>query len=439
MTFVPTAVAPTKMDPAVITQATNRLIESRIKLLFNHPFFGQLALRLSLVPADPSWCPTAATDGRKFYFNPEFVNSLTPGENVFLVGHELGHCIYEHFMRREGRDPKLWNIAGDYIINNMLDDETCKGKNSCAEVIKTINIFLDHKYDGWTTEEVYDDLRQQQENGEKPEENGELVDVHIDFNSDGQKSDEDDGNVSPNRTGSGGDEEGKGLAGKPEPMTENQKKEIQNQMRDAMIQAAQSVGAGNVPGDLRRMISDLVEPKMDWRDILRSQIESSVKSNYSFLRPNRKGWHMSAILPGMDTDFKIDVCLAIDVSGSISEQMVKEFISEVAGIMDEYEDYRIRIWCFDTKVSGYDEFTSDDDRDATDFKLTGGGGTDFMANWKYMVENDIEPDQFIMFTDGMPFASWGDENYCDTVFLIHTGGYGGKPVAPFGLTVYYED
>lgn len=443
MALVPTAVAPIEMDPAVIKKATNMLIESRIKLLFNHPFFGQLALRLQLVPADPSWCPTAATDGRKFYFNPEFVNSLTPGENVFLVGHELGHCIFEHFMRREGRDPKLWNIAGDYIINNTLETEVVNaGKNSCAEVIKKIKIFLDHKYDGWTTEEIYDDLLQQQQNGGKPEKEGELVDVHIDMNDDGQKGDEEDGNV----PGGAGDEDGEGdgeggLAGKPKPMTDDEKKEIQNQMRDAMIQAAQSVGAGNVPGDMKRMIADLVEPKMDWRDIIRSQIESSIKSNYTFMRPNRKGWHMSAVLPGMDNDFKIDVCLAIDVSGSISQKMVTEFVSEVAGIMEEYEDYRIRIWCFDTRVSGYDEFTSDDGRDAREFEITGGGGTDFEANWTFMKKKEIEPDQFIMFTDGHPYGSWGDENYCDTVFLIHTGGYsyGGKPESPFGQTVYYED
>jgi predicted metal-dependent peptidase len=211
-------------------------------------------------------------------------------------------------------------------------------------------------------------------------------------------------------------------------------------MKDAMIQAAQSVGAGNVPGNMRRMITDLVEPKMDWRDIIRSQIESSVKSNYTFMRPNRKGWHMSAVLPGMDNDFKIDLCVAIDVSGSISQTMVQEFVSEVAGIMEEYEDYKISIWCFDTVVTGYDEFTSDDGRDMREFEITGGGGTDFEPNWTFMKERELEPDQFIMFTDGYPFGSWGDENYCDTVFLIHTdSSKSNKPVAPFGQSVYYHE
>lgn len=428
------------MDPAIKKQAEQRLVEARVKLLFNHAFFGQLALRLELVAADPKWCKTAATDGRKFYYNPEFVNKLDAEECVFLVAHELGHCIFEHFMRRGGRDPKLWNIAGDYIINNTLDNEVVRGKNSCARVITTINIYIDHKYDDWSTEEVYDDLMQQKQAGKKPEEKGELLDVHIDMNGDGQTGDDDSGDAKPGNSPGGkpGDGGANGdLAGMPDPLSEEERKQLENSMRDAMIQAAQSVGAGNVPGTMRRLISDLTEPKMDWRDIIRSQIESSLKSNYTWLRPNRKGWHMSAILPGMDNDFKIDVCLAIDTSGSISQTMIRDFVSEVAGIMEQYEDYRIRIWQFDTRVYGFDEFTSDDGRDIREYEITGGGGTDFDVNWTYMKEHDIEPDQFIMFTDGQPWNSWGDPNYCDTVFLIHTAY--GKPVAPFGQSIYYDE
>ena len=200
--------------------------------------------------------------------------------------------------------------------------------------------------------------------------------------------------------------------------------------------AAAAGGAGSVPGDMKRMIKDLLEPEMDWRDIIRAQVQSSLKSNFTFMRPNRKGWHMTAILPGMDRDMKIDVALAIDTSGSISQTMLTEFVSEIAGIMDQYENYRVRIWQFDTNVYGYDEFTSDDGRDMTEYDIKGGGGTDFMVNWTYMAENEIEPDQFIVFTDGMPFGGWGNPDYCDTVFLIHTQY--GRPEAPFGQSVYYD-
>jgi predicted metal-dependent peptidase len=175
---------------------------------------------------------------------------------------------------------------------------------------------------------------------------------------------------------------------------------------------------------------------MDWREILRARIDSSVKSDFTFLRPNRKGWHLCAVLPGMTRDFKIEVALAIDTSGSISQDMLRDFVSEVAGIMEQYEEYSIKIWQFDTSVYGYDEFTSDDGRDIREYEISGGGGTDFDVNFQYMKENEIEPGQFIMFTDGMPWNSWGDPDYCDTVFLIHT--MYGKPTAPFGETVYYD-
>lgn len=410
----------------ILEQSRLALVKARMTMIINHQFFGQLALRLKLTPADRSWCPTAATDGRNFYYNPAFIVSLDSKENVFLVAHELGHCIYEHLYRRGGRDPMLYNIASDYIINNMIDTEMVR-KGNYSRVITYVKPFLDHKYDGWTSEEVYDDLMEQQQNGGKPEEDGDLIDVHIDMSGGAGDGDGD---------GDGDKVEVDGLAGKPKPMTEEEQKQLKNEMKGAVIQAVQSSGSGDVPSDIKRMVKELLEPEMDWRDIIRAQIESSLKSNFSFLRPNRKGWHMSAILPGMDRDVTIDVSLAIDTSGSISQTMLTEFVSEVAGIMDQYENYRIRIWQFDTNVYGYDEFTHDDGRDITEYEIRGGGGTDFMANWKYMEDNQIEPDQLIVFTDGMPYGSWGNPDYVDTVFLVHTAY--GKPEAPFGQTVYYE-
>jgi predicted metal-dependent peptidase len=105
--------------------------------------------------------------------------------------------------------------------------------------------------------------------------------------------------------------------------------------------------------------------------------------------------------------------------------------------MDQFENYRMDVWCFDTRVSGHDVFTSEDGRSITEFAMTGGGGTDFMCNWEHMIANEIEPDQFLMFTDGEPFGKWGIEDYCDTLFLIKNRYR--KPVAPFGQSVYYTE
>lgn len=391
--------------------AEQKLIQARVRMLMRHPFFGQLALRLKLTDAS-DWCPTAATDGRHFYYNEEFINKLDADEVVFLVAHELGHCMFEHFLRVGDRDKRLWNMAGDYVINWILKRE------KIGRVITTVTPLLDPKYADWITEDVYDDLV---ESGAEAQD---TIDVHLDMSGDGE------GN-------GGGDKDGDGQSGPGVSMSSEEVKKLQDELKEAMIQAAQSAGAGNVPGEIQRMINQLVEPKMNWRELLRATIESNVKNDFTFQRPNRKGWHTGAILPGMDRDQQINIALGIDTSGSIDGDMLRDFVSEVAGIMEQFGDYQIRIWQFDTNVYGDDTFTHDDGRDIREYEIYGGGGTDFVVNWTHMEDNDIMPDQFIMFTDGMPWGSWGNEDYCDTTFLIH-GKYGRSVEAPFGNTVHYD-
>lgn len=147
---------------------------------------------------------------------------------------------------------------------------------------------------------------------------------------------------------------------------------------------------------------------------------------------------MDAVLPGMINTDKIDICLAIDASGSIDDGQCREFLSEVQGIMDQYKDFRIHLWSFDTKVFNPVVYTPDNADELRDYKLGSGGGTDFMCNWEYMKEEGIEPKKFIMFTDGWPFDSWGDPDYCDTIFLINNI-MERNIQAPFGMTVNYED
>jgi predicted metal-dependent peptidase len=174
---------------------------------------------------------------------------------------------------------------------------------------------------------------------------------------------------------------------------------------------------------------------MDWRQLLRMNIQSILRSNFSFTRPNRKSQHCGAILPGMINDETVDVSIAIDMSGSISNKQAKDFISEVKGIMDEYVDFKIDIWCFDTNVYNYAQFTGDNASEILEYKVKGGGGTAFEANWEFMKDQQIEPKKFIMFTDGYPCGDWGDENYCDTLFIIHGNE---TIIPPFGQVAYYK-
>ena len=387
----------------------DKIIVARVSLLLKHPFFGNMATRLKIQEAE-DWLPTAATDGRTIYFNRKFFDPLTVKQVEFVIAHEILHNVFDHMSRREGRDAKIFNIAADYCVNGQLVRDRIGDHQ-----IPDIKIFHDTKYYGMGAEEVYDKIYDEMDE-EELNQLGQLLDEHIDWGGDGKDN-------------------GDGKGNRPT-YTKEELKQIRDEIREATVQAAQAAGAGNTPASVARMIKELTEPKMNWREILRQQIQSTIKNDYSFMRPNRKGWHMSAILPGTQFEDTIDICVAIDMSGSISDDQAKDFLAEIKGIMQEYKDFKIKVWCFDTKVyneQAYDGYTIDEfDR----YEPMGGGGTEFDANWEYMKENDIQPKKFIMFTDGYPWGSWGDENYCDTVFIIHGND---TIVPPWGEYAYYEE
>ena len=403
----------TKTDPKVDAAVREKLITARIGLLLRAPFFGNLATRMQLINAD-DWCPTAATDGKRFYYNSEFVNKMPLKQVEFLVGHEVLHAVYDHMGRRLSRDPKIWNIADDYCVNSDLIDQRI------GEKITVCGMLYDPKYKGMSTEEVYDDLMQ---NADKIDINKlaqQVLDQHLDGEGDGEGDD--------------GDQDGNG---RPR-LSKAERDAIRDEVREAVLQAAQAVGAGNLPGGVKRMIKDLTEPQISWKELLEQQIQSTIKNDYTFARPGRKSWHMDAILPASKPGETIDIFIGIDTSGSIGPEELKIFFSEIKGIMDSYTEYKIKVVGWDTEIGGVGEFTSENLEDITTFDPQGGGGTDPHCVWEYLIENGIEPKKLIMFTDYC-FFGWRPqdvENYCDTVWIIK-----GNPSAEpeFGIWAHYEE
>jgi len=410
-------------------EVLDRIITARVGLLLRHPFFGNMATRLKILAAD-DWLPTAAVDGRNLYYNTQFFNDMDNKEIEFVVAHEILHMVFDHLGRRgfggEDRNPMLYNIAADYIVNNTLV------RDRIGEKPKIVDCFQDFKYEDWTSEEVYDELFEEaKKNGEEAlKQLGEMLDEHLDM-------DEGDEGSSSGEESEGKDSNGNNVSKRRPKFSDEEMKQIKDEIKENMLSAAQAAGAGNVPVGVQRMIKQLTEPKMNWRELLRQQIQSTIKSDYTFSRPSRKGQMSSAILPGMNFQDTIDIAVSIDMSGSISNTQAEDFLGEVKGIMDEYQDYNIKIWCFDTAVYNEQDFSSDSGEDLLDYEIKGGGGTNFMANWEYMKETGYVPKKFIMFTDGYAWDSWGDPDYCDTVFVIHS--HHDKNVqAPFGQTAHYE-
>ena len=399
--------------------ARQAILKARIALVLKQPFFGNLAMRLTLKNAD-SWLTTAATDGRHFYYNSEFILKLPTNQMMFLFCHELLHCAYDHMNRGRGYNRDIANIAMDYVVNS-----DCL-KYNLGQKITVVPILHDRKYEDWNFEQVYADLIKNAKQINIEDLLDQLLDDHMDGNN--GKGDGEDGKD---------DKDGKGN-GRPNPMTPEERQAIKDEFKEAMLAAAQSAGAGNTPGNIKRMINELTQPKINWRELITQQIQSTVKNDYTWSTPNKKHFSQGFVLPNMRKDQAIDVCVAIDTSGSIGQDQLNNFFGEINGIMQSYDDYKVKIWCFDTSVHNPQDYDTSTGDDLVNYEPKGFGGTNFDANWTWMKHEGVEPKLFIVFTDGEPYGSWGDENYCDTVWIIHNK-YNKAIEPPFGIHAYYED
>jgi predicted metal-dependent peptidase len=366
---------------------------------------------MQLINAD-EWCSTAATDGLKFYYNSRFIMMLKPKEVEFLVGHEVLHVVYDHMGRRGSRDPQVWNIADDYAVNADLK------RHRVGEFIKTVPCLYETKYDGKPAEEIYDDLMK---NAQKIDIDS-LIDQMIDDHMDG----EDEGNGE-------GDSEGKG---KRPSMSAEERERVRQEVKQAIINAASSAEAGSLPLGVERLIKQHTNPVMPWRELIQTNLTSAIRADYSWMRPSRRGWHMDAIMPGMNPGEEIDVVVAIDMSGSISNKQAQQFLGEIGGMMDSFDGYKVHVFCFDTETYNPKDFSSENMDLIDEYEPMGGGGTDFDCIFTYLKDVGNVPKRLIVFTDGYPYGSWGDSDYCDTTWIIH----GDKnPNPPFGTYAIYDE
>jgi len=404
-------------DAKIDAQARERLISARVGLLLRHSFFGNLATRLKLTNAD-EWCGTAATDGQKFYYNSRFIMLLKPKEVEFLVGHEVLHVVYDHMGRIGSRDPQMFNIANDYAVNADLK------RHGVGQFITSCPCLYEKKYDGKASEEIYDDLMKNVKQIDINSLLDQMIDDHL----------EDEGEGNGEGEGEEGDKESKGK-GRPK-MSPEERERLRQEMKQAIISAASTCEAGQLPLGVERLIKQHTDPVMPWRELIQTNLISAIRADYSWMRPSRRGWHMDAIMPGMNPGEEIDVVVSLDMSGSISNSQAQAFLGEIGGMMDAFDGYKVHVFCFDTNTYNPQDFNSDSMDTIDEYEPQGGGGTDFDCIFEYLKENAIDPKRLIVFTDGYPCGSWGDPEYCDTTWIIH----GDKnPNPPFGTFAIYDD
>lgn len=322
----------------------DQLTRARTGLILDFPFFGQLVMRLKFV--EDSSIKTLAVDGKRIFYNPDFVNNLSVNLKKSALAHEVGHCIYEHIGRRGARNPKKWNYAGDYVINAML-------KDAGFEI-----------GDGWLYNPVYA----------------------------GMSSDEIYNALPDDLDDSGKEPLDEILDGTPETV------EIDaTDWKIATIQAAQAAKAvGKLPASMERFIDEMTATKVDWRAVLRRFVTERSKDDYSWMRPNRNFASLGMFLPGLYSESIGEVVVAIDTSGSIDQHTLNVFGSEVSAVSASVRPAKLTVIYCDAKINHVDVFGPND---VLRFDMHGGGGTDFCPPFDYVSENDIKPACFIYLTD----------------------------------------
>jgi predicted metal-dependent peptidase len=365
---------------------TTKLAKAKTALILEHPFVGTIALSMPF-EFDES-IKTAATNGKRIKFNPEFVDSLTDEEVKFLVAHECFHPMLEHNFRRGERQGKRWNMAADYVINKLLTDE------SIGRMPK-VGLLDDNIYNAGhgTSEGIYNILPEQDESGGSGagEPGGPLDDCE-------------DGDGSP--------------------------AEQQQQQAEWKVKVAQAAQAakmmGKMTANMQRLVDEVLQPKVDWREVLQKFLVKARTDQRSFSRFNRRFIAQGLYLPSVSGEQMGEVCFAVDCSGSIDQKTVNQFAAEIKRVKEDLMPERIHVLYFDSEVSHVESYEQHDD---LDIKPHGGGGTDFAPVFEKIIELGINPVAVVFLTD-LCCNSFGDQPDAPVLWVTTDPGK-----APFGDVV----
>ena len=340
-------------------KAHQKLSKARTLLVLRYPFWSSLMLKLPM-RADEK-CPTLATDGNEIMYNPKFIEELEDQYITTAVAHESAHVFLLHHLRRGDRDPVVWNYAGDYVINQILQDSNLPIKQGWL---------LSEEFKGLSTERVYELIMDKiKENPQSKEGMGQ-----------GQVGDVIDAT---------------GKDGKPLSETERQDKEVECEI-NAEQAITQAKLAGNLPAGLERMVNDIVAPKIPWIQILARFAEDVATGDQRWFPPNIRHIHNGLYLPSNTDETLGSLVIGIDTSGS-TQSYIPQFQGEVNGIAEDYNPEITVVYC-DTEVAGVEVFEPDDY--PVHLKFKGGGGTELKPMFDYVTEHGLNPTCMVVLTDG---------------------------------------
>ena len=374
----------------------HRLSKAKTQLVLEHPFIGTIALqKLKFRIEGQEWFEsigapaTAAVSDSEAIFCSDFMEELSDDELKFLVAHECMHPMLEHNWRRGDRDPLTWNRAADYVINKLLKDEGIGRMPECGLHDEDI-----YNAGQGMSEAIYNNIYSKQDGngpGNGPG-NGDQMDTII-------------------------DSEG----------TPAEKEQQAQEWKIAVAQAAQAAKMmGKLSGGMERLVNEMLDPKVDWRDVLYRFLEKSRDDERSFARPNRRFITQGLYLPTASGERMGDLVFAVDCSGSVSASEIDQYAAEIRKVMDDLKPRCVEIIYFDSEVKHRETYTPEDE---LDMKPHGGGGTRFSPVFDAISERSDMPVACVFLTD--LYCSDFGERPDYPVLWVTTG----KTEAPFGEIV----
>lgn len=369
-----------------IKSPRDRLVAARKALILDHPFYGALALRLTLQEEKHGRTETLGTDGRCIYYDRDFVNGSSDAELMGLLAHEVMHPALQHHTRRGQRDLRLWNDAADYAINPILED---------AGLELPDGVLNDPQFRGMSAEQIYDALER-------------LWD-------DVQRGGKPPGEPTCQQTSAGNDDTGRGNSHKEVPGNGNAESDISDKVgavwdapdpaqqeaewQVAVKQAMQVAHMmGRLPGDLAIAVEEASKPRVDWRTLLRRFVQQYASADYSWRRPNRRYTARGLYLPEIRCEAMPGIVVVVDSSRS-TLSVLPVFKAELQSIVDECQPEFTLVIMADAAVQRTDRFERGD---PIEFNVKGLGGTDFRPVFEYVEREHLDPACLIYLTDG-----WG--------------------------------
>ena len=356
-----------------------KVSRSVTKAAFSHPFWGSCMLSLKVMEDES--IPTACTDGQRILWSRKFVDTLNEDATLGLMVHEVCHVVFQHCQPWEGKDPKLCNVAMDYVINAIIDEE--------GFTLPEGGIKPNPAFKGMTWQQVY----------------AILEDIDDKYNKDSE------GSGAADKAGLGEDEQKQIADQIKEPtmedvmqnsdMSDAEKEELKQKIEQMTVQAAENAkaqGVGRLPAGMEDLITKIRKPKVDWRERIRTTLKNNFPEDYTMRKPNKKFLHSAGVyMPSMEGNKIKHLGIGMDTSGSVMQREKEQFLGELNAISQEFNIEKVSVFYADAEVANVEEFSEGEE--ITQLNAAGGGGTSFAPVFDYIYEQGIEVDQLIYFSD----------------------------------------